>query len=50
MIDPCVQVTLLAALKVLGVSVGLLLAGTRDKREVKGTMVREITISMTSIN
>ena len=47
---PCVQVTLLAALKVLGVSAGLLLSRNRDKREVKGAMVREITIFMTSIN
>ena len=30
---PCVQVTLLASLKVLGISAGLLLAGKKQKKE-----------------
>ena len=39
---PCVQVTLLAALKVLGVSAGLLLS--RPKRDVAENMVSVETL------
>merc|ERR1711892_255588 len=38
------QVTLLAALKVLGISAGLLLAGNRNKREVMGAMADDSSL------